>query len=142
MYNNGKQRYGKDDYLEPLMEYLRASDRIRICPWTPHYSRAGVSPKEIEEVILPEFAKMSGAKGNVRNRRFMEFNVRGNIRHPEYGQTDTWEWFGDPVFGGAYRLRGGGSNIGGLGGVGNDAVDHYRGRTSFSPVVEFPSKPR
>lgn len=140
-YNNGQQRYGEDDYMEPLMVYLRASNRIQKYSWVPGYSRFGVSPQEIEEIILPEFALRSGAKGIVRNRRYIEFNVRGNIAHPEYGQTNSWEWFGDPASQGAYRLFGGYSGHGGLAFVHGDSVGHRYVNAGFSPVVAFPSKP-
>lgn len=142
MYDNGQQRYGEDDYMEPLMAYLRGSNRIEKYSGVPDYSRAGASPREIEGIILPEFALLSGAKGIVRNRRYMEFNVRGNIAHREYGQTNTWEWFGDPVFRVVGRLIGGHSDVGGLASVSVVSVVLRLGGAGFSPVVAFPSKPR
>ena len=141
MYDCGQQRYGKDDYLEPLMAYLRGSNRIKKYSRVPDRSRAVVSPREIEEIILPKFAVLSGTKGTVRNRRYMEFNVRGNIAHREYGQTNTWEWFGDSVFPVARRLIGGSSVHGGLAFVHDHFVPYLIGITGFSPVVAFPSKP-
>ena len=144
MYENGQQRYGEDDYMEPLMAYLRElgpeNGGIEKYSRIPDYSRAGASPREIEEVILPAFAEMSGAKGIVRNRRYIEFNVLGNIAHPELGKTNTWEWFGDPVFQGDCRLLGGDSDFGGLAYVDDLHVDGRNGDTAFSPVVKFPSK--
>lgn len=143
MYNNGQQRYEGDDYLEPLMKYLRDSNRIQRESGVPDCSRFGASPTEIEKVISTVFSEMSGAKGIVRNRRYMEANVRNNIDHPEYGQTNTLEWFGDPVFrGGAYRLLGGSSVDGGLAHVGGHPVDWRFDFAGFSLVVAFPSKPR
>lgn len=142
MYAYRQQRYGEDDYIEPLMTYLRATNRIQKYSILPDYSRFGASPQEIEGVILPEFAERSEARGGVRNRRYMEFNVRGNIAHPEYGQTNTWEWFGDSAFRGSRRLFGGLSGRGGLALVFDDSVDGRDTGTGFSPVVFFPSKPR
>ncbi|MBI2034933.1 MAG: hypothetical protein HYT11_04340 [Candidatus Levybacteria bacterium] len=150
MYDNGQQRYGEDDYMEPLMAYLRDSNRIQkddYVPdnsqydYVPDNSRFGASPREIEEVILPEFAVMSGARGVVRNRKYIEFNVRGNMAHPQWGQTDIWEWFGDPVFRGTERLVGGSSHDGGLANVRCYPVDYRGGGGSFSPEVFFPSNP-
>lgn len=140
MYANGQQRYGEDDYMEPLMAHLRATNRIERYPSVPDTSRAGASPREIEGVILPAFAEMSGAKGIVGNRRYIEFNVLGNIAHPELGKTNTWEWFGDPVFRGAVRLVGGCSRGGGLVGARGSLVGVRGDDAAFSPVVRFPSK--
>lgn len=141
-YNGGRQRYGEDDYMESLMAYLRGSNRIQKYRGGLDYSRFGASPQEIEGIILPEFAVRSDAKGIVRNRRYMELCVRGNIAHPEYGKTDTWEWFGDPAFRGASRLFGGSSvGGGGLALVFGGSVGLRRGDAGFSPVVAFPSKP-
>lgn len=141
MYDNDKQKYGKDDYMEPLMAYLRASEKIQRYS-VADASRFGVSPTEIEEVIVPVFTEMSGAKGIVRNRRYMEFNVRGNMTHPEYGQTNTWEWFSDHAFRDAGRLVGGRSVSGGLADVFDVSVGSRSGDAGFSLVVAFPSKPR
>lgn len=140
MYANGQQRYSGDDYMEPLMAHLRATNRIERYSPVPDTSRAGASPREIEGVILPAFAEMSGAKGIVGNRRYIEFNVLGNIAHPELGQTNTWEWFGDPAFRGDSRLIGGFSDGGGLADVDDDHVGFRFDFTAFSPVVRFPSK--
>lgn len=142
MYANGQQRYGNEDYMEAIMAALRgASDGIEKYSRVPDSSRAGASPREIEGVILPAFAKASGAKGIVRNRKYIEFNVRGNMVHPEWGKTNTLEWFADPVFRGAGRIFGGGSDGGGLADVCGSSVDDRYGGVGFSPVVEFLSKP-
>lgn len=140
MYANGQQRYGEDDYMDPLMAYLRDSNRIQRYSGVPDYSRFGASAQEIEVVILPAFEQMSGAKGTVRNRRFIEFNVRGNINHREWGQTNTREWFGDRVLG-TSRLFGGDSSGGGLANVDFFSVGVRNDFTGFSPVVVFSSKP-
>lgn len=139
-YNNGQQVY-EDDYLAPLMEALRAAGKIETYGNVPNNSRFGASPREIEGVILPTFAQMSGALGEVRNRKYIEFNIRGNMAHPECGQTDTWEWFSDPVFQGASRFIGGGSGCGGLAHVDRYSVGHRDDDVGFSPVERFPSKP-
>lgn len=146
MYDNGQQRYGEDDYMEPLMTYLRNTYRIQRYSRVPDYSRVAF-PREIEEIILPAFAEISGAKGIVRNRRYVEFNVRGNIAHPEYGETNTLEWFGNLVFRGTRQLFGGRfeygrSDFGGLAGVADSSVDDRDDSTGFSPVVAFHSRSR
>ncbi len=138
-YNNGQQMY-EDDYLAPLMVALRSAGKVERYGRVPEGSRFWVSPREIEDVILPAFKDMSGAQGIVRNRRHMTFNVWGNMAHPEWGITTTWEWFGDPAYAGAYRLIGGHSDVGGLAYVYSNPVDYRYGHTAFSPEVFFPSQ--
>lgn len=142
MYADGWQRYGEDDYMEPLMAYLRASNRIEKYKYVPDHSRFGASPQEIEGVILPAFAEMSGARGIVRNRRYIASNVLGNMRHPELGQTDTWEWYGDPIFRGDDVFFLGDSGLGGLVHVDGHSFANRDSFAGFSLVVGFPSKPR
>lgn len=142
MYADGQQSYEEDDYMEPLMAFLRGANKIKRYRHVPDYSRFGASPEEIERIILPEFAARSEARGIVRNRRYIEYNVWGNMAHPEWGKTNTWEWFGDSVFQSAYRLVGGVSDDGGLAYVHYFRADDRYGNTGFSPVVYFPSKPR
>ncbi len=139
-YENGQQRYGEDDYMESLMAELRDAGKIQRYSGIPDISRFGASPQEIEGTILPVFAEMTGVKGKVRNRKFIEFNVRGNMAHPEYGQTNTWEWFADPAFRGSHRLIGGHSGLGGLAFVHVNLVVHRLDSTGFSPVIAYPSK--
>lgn len=135
------QQMYEDDYLALLMKELRGSRSIqRHDIFVPDNSRCGASPQEIERVILSEFARINGAKGIVGPRRYIEFNVRGNMVHPEWGQTNTWEWFGDSISGGKRRLMGGPSYDGGLAHVFYGAVNDHRFDTGFSPVIRFPSK--
>ncbi|MDP3987555.1 MAG: hypothetical protein Q8P80_00220 [Candidatus Levybacteria bacterium] len=141
-YDNGKQRY-KNDYLESIMQDLRQEDKIKKYSLVSDTSRFGASPEEIERVILPEFACTIDTEGEVINKRYIEFNVWGNMFYPRWGQTDTWEWFTDK-FGaaGLLRLIGGGSGGGGLAVVDCRWSDRRGGRNAFSPMVRFPSKPR
>jgi hypothetical protein len=46
--------------------------------------------------------------------RAIEWNYLGNAFHPEWGDTNTWEWFDDSYQNGTRRLRGGDSEYGGL----------------------------
>lgn len=62
-------------------------------------------------------------------------------KHPEWGQTNTWEWFADK-YGDDGRLIGGRSGDGGLARVGCVWSGYRRGGLGFSPVVPFPSKTR
>lgn len=138
-YNNGKQMY-EDDYLGPMIEELRRVGKIQDYPYVPEHSRFGVSPKEIEGVILPEFAKTIKIEGVVRSKRYIEFNVWGNMFYPQWGETNTWEWFADK-YEDAHRLFGGHSDHGGLACVFCCWSGNRDDLTGFSPVVAFPSKP-
>lgn len=149
-YNRGTQVY-EDDYMAPLMKALRVAGEIDRCTlneklfgmsprrktkkdrYILYKSRFGATPREIREIILPTFARMSGALGEVRDRRYIEFNVRGNMAHPEWGRTNTMEWFDN------LGLRGdlyGGS----LADVDEFLGPSGHGRIGFSPVERFPSQ--
>ena len=138
-YDNGQQRY-ENDYLEPIMADLRKTGKIQRYSSVPDISRFGASPDEMEQVILSEVARITGAKGETTNKRYIEFNIWGNIFHPEWGQTNTLEWFADR-FGDDYRLYGGVSDFGGLALVHGFWSVHRHDSIAFGPVVRFPSKP-
>ncbi len=139
-YDNGQQRYD-NDYAEPIMADLRKTGKIQKYSSVPDISRFGASPEEIEQVILPEAVRITGTKGDLTAKRYIEFNVWGNMFHPEWGQTNTLEWFADR-FGDSSRLYGGYSVAGGLTSVHDVWSGHRHGDVAFSPVVRFPSKPR
>lgn len=140
-YDNGQQRY-KDDYAEPIMQELRETGKIQKCSFVPDISRFGASPDEIEQVILPEIIRITGTKGEISNKRYIEFNIWGNMFHSEWGQTDTSEWFADRLWGGDRRLRGGRSDLGGLARVSGLWSGVRDDDIAFSPVVKFPSSAR
>lgn len=149
-YNRGIQVY-EDDYMAPLMKALRVAGEINRCTlnekffwefprretkrdrYIAYKSRFGASPLEIRETILPIFAIMSGALGEVRNRRYIEFNIRGNMAHPEWGRTNTMEWFDDLDLIGVLCC-------GNLADVDWHLGAPGHGRIGFSPVERFPSQ--
>lgn len=135
------QHLYNDDYLAPLIESLRDSGRIyvhrRSLPWTPRNSRFDTSPSEIERIILPEFATQTQLEGNVSNMAYMQFNIWGNMTHPEWGRTNTSQWFRDKVRANG-RLIGGNSNGGGLAnGYHWAEVGARFHSTAFSPVIAY-----
>ncbi len=104
-YQDGQQMYENDPFA-PLMQDLRGSGRIQKYQYVPDNSRFGPSAGEIEQVILPEFARINlPASALMRTPREIEFNVLGNMYHPEWGQTNTWEVMNDQ-FGRGGRLGG------------------------------------
>ena len=115
-YDNGKQTYN-EDMLTPVLEDLRK--RKIITDFTVKGSRFNISWDELQK---PE-AKQAIAEAmdvpveSLRLPRAIEWNFLGNAYHPEWGETNTWEWFDDPYQKGQGRLGGGLSEFGGLSGV-------------------------
>jgi hypothetical protein len=101
-------------------------------------SRFYTSWTEWMDILRPEVARILGVRlSQVRLPRVVEFNYFGNLLHPEWGSTDTWEWLQEACNGGKYRMRAGHSFAGGL------AVIYWRTPTghgtdrAFRPVVDF-----
>lgn len=121
-YDGGQQLY-ENDLLASILERLRKDGKIAVPDWCQHIpavSRFGVSWDEIAKYIVPQFADLAHIDSRqVGLPSYIAFNFRGNAFHPEWGETNTWEWFADS-FRGAYRLFGGCSDYGGLANV------HYR----------------
>ncbi|MDO8657282.1 MAG: hypothetical protein Q7K55_00975 [Candidatus Levybacteria bacterium] len=138
-YDEGLQLY-KDDYLAPTIQSLRNKGLIQTYRSVPEASRFAISPIQIERLVLPAFAQSPELEdvmtGNeIRNKKYIEFNIWGNIFHPKWGQTNTWEWFADKVFGGSYRLIGGNSEFGGFTRVDCSWSDDHSGHAGFSPIM-------
>ena len=140
-HDSGRQLY-ENDPLGPTLARLRQEGKIAVPSsyrHIPDASRFAVSWDEVTQHVNPAVAELLGVEvSQVRLPRAIEFNVLGNLFHPEWGETTTWEWFED-VFGGGRRLHGGYSVYGGLA-----DVDHYwsdgRDDIGFRPLVVFPSK--
>ena len=140
-YDNGNQRYN-NDYFESIMQELRKTGKIQEYSFVPTTSRFGASPAEIEQVILPEFARTVDTRGEAANKTYMQFNVWGNMYYPEWGKTTTLEWFVDRSDD-YVCLCGGRSDGGGLAHVSSSLwPGERRDFIAFSPVIRFLSKPR
>lgn len=143
-YDNGRQLYQSDPFA-PLLERLRKEKKINVprdLRHIPNTSRFGISPNELTEHVLPAIAEMLGVDSNhVRLPKEIEFNITGNLFHPEWGNTNTLEWFADK-FGDGSHLFGGDSGRGGLADVDRRWSDFRSDLVAFGPVVRFPSKPR
>ncbi len=138
-YNDGQQRYDDDAWLQATIHDLRGSGKVKSLNYVASDSRFGVSADEVEGVILPEVAKLLPAGVSIRMPREIEFNVLGNIHHPEWGNTNTWEWMNDHFERGR-RLFGGDSGVGGLASVYCDSSDYRNGSIAVRSLVEIPSK--
>ena len=138
-YDDGKQLY-ENDPLAPVLEQLRIDGKIPVPDWCRHIptiSRFGISPEEIDKYVVPAFSELSGADKQITAGELVAglspwaaWFYRGNTIHPEWGQTNTWEWFANN-FGTAHRLIGGRRDDGGLAGV------HYRWRDRRRDGIGF-----
>lgn len=138
-YKDGKQMY-ENDPLKALLKQLRKDKKIQTIKGIPDTSRFGISHYELFQVILPEIAKVLEVdKNQVRLPKEIEFNVIGNLKHPEWGETNTWEWFEDK-FGDDHRLIGGDSDRGGLADVGHRWFGNRSDFVAFRPLVVVSSK--
>lgn len=142
-YDEGKQQY-VDDPFAPILAQLREEGKITVpshVKHVPEASRFGVSLEEIEAEVVPRVAqKLLGIDaGRIRVPKEIEFNVIGNLYHPEWGQTNTWEWLYDN-FGDGYRLLGGYSDYGGLASVLDCRPAYHDDYIGFRLLAEFPQK--
>lgn len=140
-YDDGKQLYENDGFGQILLR-LREEGRIEVpssYSHVPRTSRFAVTPIERETHFNQALAEVLNiGKEKVRITREIEFNIIGNIHHPEWGQTNTLEWF-DDIFGDGYRLYGGDSGDGGLAGVRYDGRVGRDGGIGFRPLAVFSS---
>lgn len=141
-YDYGKQLYQNDGFGTILAD-LREEGIIAVpesYKHVPNTSRFAVTPDEREAHFNTRLAQILAINpSQVRIVREIEFNVIGNIHHPEWGQTNTLEWF-DDSFGGDGRLYGGCSGLGGLAHVSCYWSDGRYDIIGFRPLVEFSSK--
>jgi hypothetical protein len=115
-YENGKQIY-KEDALGTVLEELRKKKVIT--DFTVKGSRFNISWDELNkpEVKQAIAEALDVPPEALRLPRAIEWNYMGNVYHPEWGGTNTWEWFDDSYQKGQRRLYGGGSERGGLSNV-------------------------
>jgi hypothetical protein len=142
-YDNGQQMYydGKDP-LGPKLQQLRQGSEVEaaVCSRdVPQDSRFGTAVNEINTLVIPYFASLAGIdKNQVSIPRAIEFNIAGNVVHPEWGETSTWEWFADR-FRYSKCLAGGGSKGGGLAHVHEEDLDKHDRSIGFRLQIAFPS---
>ncbi len=135
-YQDGKQIY-KDDVLAETLEDLRKKKVLT--DFEVKGSRFRISWDELHK---PEVKKaiaeaLDVPEESLRLPRAIEWNYLGNAYHPQWGETDAWEWFEDSLEKGAGRLDGGYSRGGGLSGVSWGAPSGRSGGLGFRPLVVF-----
>ena len=114
-YESGNQQYDNDtDFLGPVLEELRQKGLIQ--SFKHPGSRFYISPQELENpAVIEAIARAYNLKPEqITLPRMIEFNVLGNIHHPEWGESNCSEWFSDQYKAGLERLYGGRSDYGGL----------------------------
>ena len=114
-YENGNQQYDNDtDFLGPVLEELRQKGLIQ--SFEHPGSRFYISPQELENpAVIEAIARAYNLKPEqITLPRMIEFNILGNIHHPEWGESNCSEWFSDQYKAGLERLSGGFSDVGGL----------------------------
>lgn len=140
-YDGGKQLY-ENDPLAPILENLRKKRNIETPDWCRHIpaiSRFGVSALELERYLHPLFAQNAIVEDWQVGNSYVAFLYRGNSAHPEWGETNTAEWFPKDKLGGGRRLIGGDSDDGGLGHVGDWLAGNRDDYVGFRLRVVFPS---
>jgi hypothetical protein len=135
---------------DPLARWLaawRASKDIPTIAGVPNDSRFGLSAEEIDHLVLPQVARMLNVKPDqVRLPRAIEFVYTGNTLHPEWGITDSSEWFADQ-FEQYSRLTGGGhhqiysTNPNGLGSI-DCAMPKSRSASRGFRIMVLPEFPQ
>jgi len=138
-YDGGKQLY-ENDPLAPKLESLRKNGKIAVPDWCRHIpsiSRFGTSPDEIDSLIVPAFSEFAQIEDQIKageikvgTPSWASWFYRGNTEHPEWGQTNTWEWFSNN-FGAVRRLIGGRRDRGGLADVDDDWHGHRHDYIGF-----------
>ncbi|MCX7779160.1 MAG: hypothetical protein N2259_02895 [Patescibacteria group bacterium] len=116
-----RQKY-PDDFLEEILKKNGFSSRFTL------------SWQEIEEILKPEislFLKIPPAK--IRLPRFIEWNFLANYFYPQWGKTETWEWFADRLTTG--ECLSGGSNS--LSICGWDPPDYWSTILGFRLLIEI-----
>jgi len=141
-YVGGRQLYS-NDALGLYLENLRNQGKIAVPELyrhVPPISRFAVSWDEIHSPVISEVSKLFDVdRSRMKIPRMIELNVRGNMAHREWGQTNTLEWFEDK-FEDAHRLYGGNANNGGLAHVLDSWSDYRNDHLGFRLLVSFPQQ--
>ena len=96
-------------------------------------SRFCLSVNDVKELkpSIQKILKLDNQK--IRLPRFIEYNYLGNTFYPQWGTTQTWEWFED-VYDHDQHLAGGSDS---LGAIGCDPTDYWSTILTFRPLIEL-----
>lgn len=137
-YANGEQMYADDPFSIAIKKLRQAG---AIADYAKKDSRFNISADELAKSELKiALAKVLAVDpAQLGYLRAIEFNVLGNAFYPEWGETDTWEWFEDQGVKnlGGGRLNGGYSDNGGLSRVSCAESAPRDDSLGFRPLVRF-----
>ena len=137
VYYNGKQLY-RSDPLGSFLKELRQGRKIERAKNVPDTSRFEILDDALVSVVLPALAEILDEESSaVRLLSVAEFNIIGNLEHPEWGAVNTSEFFKDLL--GECPLFGGNSELGGLTNVGYLWPDLHPNNVAFRPLVVVPT---
>ncbi|MFA4845310.1 MAG: hypothetical protein WC654_02000 [Patescibacteria group bacterium] len=96
-------------------------------------SRFCLSVKDVDDLkpSIQNTLKLDIQK--IRLPHFIEYNYLGNAFYPQWGTTQTWEWFEDMYDHGQHLAGGSGS----LGAIGCDPLDYWSTILTFRPLIEL-----
>ena len=138
-YKGGSEYEDDQDFLGPVLEESRKMDLI--ANFENPQSRYAISSEELEKPeVVAAFASACGLEPEqISLPRMIEFNVIGNIHHPEWGETDCGEWFADGYETGQWqwRLNGGCVDQGGLSYVYTSDYQDRSGKYGFRILGRF-----
>ena len=134
-HDGGKQMY-ENDALGATLKELRKKGLI--ADFKHQDSRFNISAEELEKPeVRQALAKALGVSADkLTVPRGIDFNAIGNLHHPEWGKTNTYEWFSD-VHKRGPRLYGGNSGYGGLSHVSRSGADTRSDSLGFRFLVRF-----
>lgn len=140
-YQEGAQMFENDPFVSTLKE-LRESGQIQLKPWTERIvnsgSRYGISYDEIQKSVNPAIAILLGVvQTQVRLPRALEYNLLGNMYHPEWGNTFTWDWLQE-IYADNMPLLVGRSKNGGLASYDCTTSQRHGDHIGFRPLIVFP----
>lgn len=140
-YQDGAQMYANDPFTS-ILSSLRESGKIEKPEWTWRVassgSRFGISYDEIQTRVNPTIAALLGVTpAQVRLPRAMEYNLLGNLYHPEWGETSTWEFLQE-IYEDAGPLLVAKKKNGGLAAYDCTSNMHHEDNLGFRPLVIFP----
>ena len=135
-YNDGEQEYPEDTKMGAVLADLRTAGTVS--NFKKKDSRFNISWEELhQEDFKKKLAVLFDVKPEaVRLPHAIEGSFLGNLHHPSWGDTNSWEWYEDS-YQGSTHLLGGYSASGGLSGVSWYDAGGRDVSLGFRPLIVF-----
>ncbi|TAK95098.1 hypothetical protein EPO05_05110 [Patescibacteria group bacterium] len=135
-YQSGDQAYVDDSLAETLTKLRKSGNLLG---YKIAASRFDISWDELRDgEVKAAFAELlHTVPEDIQLPRAIEWNFIGNVHHPEWGDTNSWEWFQDEFIAGGGGLYGGRLGNGGLSNVGVYASFVRDSGIGFRLLVRF-----